>query len=355
MTGTALRVSRWVLVLAGWTALALFLATQSFVASRYTFGTRPLTWGDAVELSLAEWYAWALVVPLVVWIAKRVPFERQRWWRAVLVHVPVALALSVVKMLADQAVLGALGWAQPGRFVTLRLHGNIITYAVIVALAHGALYYARSRERTRRAAVLESQLAKAELQVLKMQLHPHFLFNTLHAIAELMHEDVEAAEQMIVHLSELLRLSVDHASTEQVPLEEELQFLDRYLAIQRLRFGDRLQVEQTIDPAALGVRVPSLLLQPLVENAIRHGIAPRAEGGRLHINARRDGTSVWIEVQDDGPGPPAQGASSGGVGLANTRARLARLYGHCHQLELVRGPKGGAVARLSVPVAQIAD
>ncbi len=205
------------------------------------------------------------------------------------------------------------------------------------------------REGELAASRLESQLAQANLRMLKMQLHPHFLFNTLNAISSLMHSDVEAADRMIVRLSDLLRMALEKDDRHQVPLESELDFLHRYLAIEQIRFRDRLKVDIDVEPVCLPAQVPRLILQPLVENAIRHGIAMRSAAGRLAIRARRRGARLELSVADDGPGLPPNRPLRPGVGLANTQARLAQLYGGDGSLELVDGEGGGFEVVVEIP------
>jgi two-component system LytT family sensor kinase len=180
-----------------------------------------------------------------------------------------------------------------------------------------------------------------------MQLEPHFLFNTLHAISALMYRDVEGADRMITRLSDFLRLTLDSAGQQEVTLMREMEYLDKYLEIEQVRFGDRLEVRRSIAPGTLDLMVPNLALQPLVENAVRHGIAPRAEGGRIEVVARVDGGSLVVEVSDSGPG--AAGAIREGLGISNTRARLEQLYGAAFRLELGNAPAGGFRARMRIP------
>jgi LytS/YehU family sensor histidine kinase len=212
---------------------------------------------------------------------------------------------------------------------------------------HAIEYYRRYQNRELKASQLEARLAQAQLEVLKMQLQPHFLFNTLHAISALMYRDVESADRMITRLSDFLRLAIESSGVQEVPLKREMEFLDKYLEIEQVRFGERLDVRRWIDAAALDLLVPNLVLQPLVENAVRHGIAPRAEGGRIEVIARVAAGLLTVEVLDDGPGP--SGEISEGVGLSNTRARLEQLYGAAARLELGAGPHGGFLARLTIP------
>jgi len=207
-------------------------------------------------------------------------------------------------------------------------------------------YYRQFRLRELKASQLEAQLAVAQLEVLKMQLQPHFLFNTLHAISALMYRDVGSADRMVTRLSDFLRLTLDSAGVQEVTLKREMEYLDKYLEIEQVRFGDRLEVRRAIDPATLDLLVPNLVLQPLVENAVRHGIAPRASGGRIEVTSRVHEGTLTIEVLDDGPGA---GAIREGVGLSNTRARLEQLYGADARLEIGNAPAGGFSARLTLP------
>jgi LytS/YehU family sensor histidine kinase len=218
----------------------------------------------------------------------------------------------------------------------------------VVAATQGYLYYSRYREGEVRTAQLSAQLAQAQLQALRMQLHPHFLFNTLNAISTLVHKDPEIADRMIARLSDLLRLTLENIGIQEVRLAKELEFLERYLEIERMRFADRLEVRMQIAPETLDARAPYLILQPLVENAIRHGIAPRAARGCVEIGAeRRDGKLV-LTVKDDGPGMGATGAKHG-VGISSTRARLERLYGAAHRFELENGENGGLIVTMELP------
>jgi two-component system, LytTR family, sensor kinase len=230
-------------------------------------------------------------------------------------------------------------------------HMDFLTYWVIVGTTYAFVYYKKYRQHELVASQLEARLAQARLQVLKMQLHPHFLFNTLHTISALMHEDVEAADRMMARLSDLLRLTLETATSQEVALRQELDFLRLYIEIEQIRFGERLTVRREIEPSALDARVPNLILQPLVENAIRHGIAPRAEGGSIQIRAFRDNGSLRLEIQDDGKGLPGDWIEKNGrgLGLTNTRERLRYLYGNKQQFELCNGDAGGLMVRLTIP------
>lgn len=337
------RATRWLLALAFWTLLALFFASQTGMTYTYAQGTAP--WPFIIKLSLSEWYIWAALSPLVVWLARRFPFERGRRLRALLVHLPSSLLLVTAKVIIEDAIrrnLFGLGEMNPIN----KVHFSFLTYWAIVGVTHAFAYYRRYREQQLTASQLETQLAHAQLQALQMQLQPHFLFNTLHAISTLMHRDVEAADRMLARLSELLRLALDHAGVQQVPLRQELEFLAKYLEIEQTRFQDRLTVQMEIQPATLDAQVPNLILQPLVENAVRHGIAPRAEPGRIEIRAAVRDAALQIEiVNSGGPADPF----TEGVGLRNTRQRLEKLYGSKQRFVLVA--QGHEThAKISIPL-----
>ena len=226
---------------------------------------------------------------------------------------------------------------------------NMIVYWVVVTGTHAVAYYNSFRERERNVLELESRLSSARLQALRMQLNPHFLFNSLNGIGTLMYRDVEAADNMLVKLASLLRQSLDRGDRLTAPLREELEFIDRYLALEQMRFGNRLILERDIDPNLLHLHVPTLLLQPLVENAIKHGVEPVQAPGTviLRIQATPDGTLVLI-VEDNGRGLPPEGALREGVGTSNTRHRLQQQYGRNASFRLDPRPDGGTIATILI-------
>jgi LytS/YehU family sensor histidine kinase len=232
-----------------------------------------------------------------------------------------------------------------------KFHVGVATYWVLVLLRYTFDYYRRYREQELRASRIATQLAQAQLQALRMQLHPHFLFNTLNAISALMHRAVAAADRMLARLSDFLRLTLESGGMQEVPLKQELDFLGRYLEIEKTRFADRLTVHMDVEPDALDAQVPNLILQPLVENAIRHGIARSSSAGTIEIRAHRANGTLHLAVRDDGPGLAANGGAPPreGVGLSNTRARLAQLYGESSRLELGNAAEGGVVVNLDLP------
>jgi LytS/YehU family sensor histidine kinase len=228
-------------------------------------------------------------------------------------------------------------------------HSNLLTYSILVAATQGYLYYQRYRQGELRSAQLSTQLAQAQLQALRMQLHPHFLFNTLNSIATLIHKDPDAADGMTAQLSDLLRLTLDNIGVQEVPLAQELEFLERYLEIERTRFSDRLVVRIEVAPETLDASTPYLILQPLVENAVRHGIAVRATPGCVIVRAVRDGGMLVLEVKDDGSGIRSVASSNNGLGISSTRERLERLYGDAHTFELSNAAEGGLAVKLAFP------
>ena len=333
---------RWGAVWLAWTALALFFAVSASLTYRST--GRPGNWTLSIERSLIEWWLWALLTPLVAWLARRFPLDRARTWRNTSVHIGAGFVIAFFKVSAERAAFAWLTGIWTYWLVsTLALQFSI--YCAIVAAAHGLIYFERSRERDH----LEARLAEARLQLLSMQLQPHFLFNTLNTIAELVHDDADAADRMITGLSDLLRRTLELGPTQEITLDAELELLEQYLDIQRARFGDRLQVTVAVGDETRRAAVPVLLLQPLVENAIRHGLGERLAAGHVDIAARRDGSRLVVTVSDDGAGPADGSTTRERVGLGNTRARLEALYGADQRLHLSTAPSQGARVTLEIP------
>jgi len=234
------------------------------------------------------------------------------------------------------------------------IHMGLMNYWMTLIVAHASLYYRGLREGETKAALLATQLAQAQLRALKMQIHPHFIFNTLNSIAALLHQDLEAAERMIVQLGDFLRLTLKRSDTQTIKFGQELEFLKCYLDIERTRFQDRLLVEMDIEPQTFAVTVPNLILQPIVENAIRHGVARQTIAGRIAIRAFVEDDRLTMQVEDNGPGLTANGNSdkppSGGIGLSNTRARLKQFYGDNYKFEVMNSTGRGVIVTLEIPV-----
>ena len=340
-----------------WTLVGLAFASQFYLSS--TLLGRSVTWSQAIGYSLADWYVWAVLSVPVLLLARRFPPEGAHPWRTAAIHLVAALACSLAYVLLRSAVgmVHSRLLDEPVTFdevfrplLVRTFPFNLLIYGVIVTISHAIDYYRKYHERTVHALELEKHLAEARLQSLLRQLKPHFLFNTLNGIASLMHSDVNAADKMLVRLSELLRLTMHHPGQPLTRLRDEIVFIEKYLEIERIRFRDRLTAQVDADPAVLDAEVPSLILQPLVENAIRHGIEPRPGRGRLEIGARRDERGLVLTVRDNGAGQPPGGFVREGIGLANTRARLRELYGDVHAFTLANHPEGGLEVRLLIPL-----
>jgi len=270
-------------------------------------------------------------------------------WEMTTREVLSGLGTNMLKLLADTGdrFLPPHGPLRPGRWSAV-LDG--LAYVALIGLAHAGVFHRRYREREQQASLLESRLNEARLRALQAQLQPHFLFNALNGIATLLRRDPAKAEEMLLSLSELLRIALSSSHRHEIPLREEMDFLGRYLAIQRMRFGDRLQVSEEIEAAAMDCLVPALLLQPLVENAIRHGLEPSGEPGKLRIAASRNGEWLKLTVEDNGVGLAPGEVDRAGVGLANVRERLAALQGSAQEFSITEGPEGGVVVSIRLPV-----
>jgi signal transduction histidine kinase len=324
-------------------------------------GGRAYTTDAILWYALPVWWVWVPLTPLILTLGRRFRIERSRWGRSLLVHIPTSLVVALLHLLFYAFWINvAAPYEAPPRPLLERtaslisdvwLHVDLLAYWAILGGSFALDYYRKFRERELRASRLEARLAEAHLHALKMQLHPHFLFNTLNAISTLiLKHDHDAAVRMLTRLSDFLRTTLDEPGRQVVPLDQELAFTEQYLAIEQCRFQDRLQVVVDVEPDVLSAQVPSLILQPLVENAIRHGIAPQEAGGRLVVRVQRCDKRLRLSVQDDGPGLPEGGTRrEHGIGLANTQARLEQLYGDDHHVTMEPGPEGGLCVTLDVP------
>jgi signal transduction histidine kinase len=359
------RWMRWGFIFGFWTLLGVFFGIQLYLVNALEY-RHPIPWQQAIFWALLDWYIWGAFSPLVLSLARLFHLSRESWAQDLRVHLPACVILALSHPLLLAAVTQFFGQVSnpsvtfferfQGAFA-IKFHWNLVTYWVIVGVSLALDYYRKYRERELAAAQLEARLAQAQLEALKMQLHPHFLFNTLHAISALMYSDLAAADRMLARLSELLRLTLRNIGAQEVTLKQELEFLEHYLEIEQARFADRLTVQMEIDPATLDAQVPNLLLQPLVENAIRYGIAPREEAGRIEIHARRTNGMLELQVRDDGPGLPdsEEIKLKEGIGLANTRARLRQLHGVAQCFELRNAAEGGLVVSVTLPFKTQAD
>lgn len=351
-----LRLLKWFLFILLWTMLGLAFAGQFYLTN--SKNGDPVSWSFAVQRALADWYVFAVLSLPALWVARRFPLAGGQWKSSVVIHFVASLAFSVSWMALragiahwqTRADLYPVTFAAAfNRALVATLFFNQLIYWGVVIVQHATDYYWKFHERELHTAELEIRLTEARLQALQMQLNPHFLFNTLNAIASLMHKDVEAADRMIVQLSELLRYALESTESQEVSLRQELDFLDRYLEIQQARFGERLSVQREIAPESLDALVPNLILQPLVENAIQHGIEPYARPGVITLRALRSNGQLELQVQDNGAGLQKAKSPRQGVGVANTRARLQQLYGERQRLLMTNAQEGGMLVQITIP------
>jgi len=326
---------RSLIAFALWTLVAILFTGQLALDAAY--GGDRVTVRDAILLAFTGWYAWALLYPLVAWLARRFRMNR----RGIAVHAVLSIVFTFVKIALVTEVLRRAGMPPRSLSLLVNIPVNLGAYWLIAGVTW-------MLDANVRAAKLENSLTAARLDLLRTQIQPHFLFNTLHGIAELMHEDIDAADRMVARLSDLLRATLETGGKQEVSLRDELSLLERYLDIQRMRLGDRLRFSADVDARSLDRAVPMLLLQPLVENSVRHAIANRREGGSIAVRARQDRARLTIEVEDDGPG--FADTQANGIGLANVRDRLQHLYGADQSMHIASGAMGGGLVRIEIPL-----
>lgn len=341
-----------------WTALGAFFASQLRFAG--------LRWGIALAYSMPRWYSWGLLTPAIVRFDRRLGRNRSLAAR-VAWHVPIGIAwtcLAIAIRLATRPLRGSPPIDSLSQYFLDRFYWDLLIYAVIAGFAISRDYAAQVRDREKQAselalatAGLERRLAEARLQALRAQIHPHFLFNALNTISAFTETDPRTARQLMERLGDLLRASLTHGARPLVTLADELTFLDDYLAIESARFEDRLTVAVQAADDALNIMVPSFLLQPLVENAIRHGVAPRASGGHVEVTAARNQSILHLRVRDDGVGlcPGWELERHAGIGLRNVASRLQHLYGAAGLLRVTAAPSGGVDVQLDLPLAPRPD
>jgi two-component system LytT family sensor kinase len=339
-----------------WSVVGLAIASEIYLSSNFL--GRSITWGEAISDSLEDWYVYGVLSLPVVWLARRFPPERGSRWVTAAIHLAAALAFSLAFILVRTLVgeVDGLLTREPASFAEIfhpllvrTFPFNLLVYGVILSVSHALDYYRKYHERTVQTLELEKHLTEARLQALLHQLKPHFLFNTLNGIASLMHTDVDAADRMLVRLSELLRITMAHTGAPQTTLREEVAFLERYLDIEKIRFRNRLEVVIAVDGDAIDAQVPSLILQPMVENAMRHGVEPHARMGLIELRGTRQDGNLILTVSDNGAGISDTAPKREGIGVANTRARLVELYGERQKFELVNKPEGGLCVRITIP------
>lgn len=348
---------RYGLIWGIWTIVALFFSTQMYLM--YYAENQPIRYAQNFLVQASACYLWALATPLIIWLVRRYCIDRSNWLRRGALHlaISVTLVFTIIALhfVIYMFIMGRAGNIAPIRlasYVYYNLDRWVLVYWFILLLTHAFNYYHSYRKNALKASQLHTQLVQSQLEALKMQVHPHFLFNTLHSISALLSRDTEAARKMITRLGDFLRLTLENSGSMEVTLQQEIEFLNGYLEIERIRFQDRLTTEIKVDPDVLDVRVPNLILQPIVENAMRHAIG-NSTSGRVEITAAARNGVVRIEVKDNGPGIQDQRLPEArhgrGLGLANTRARLAGLYGDAASFELTNDPAGGLIVTLEIP------
>ncbi|HET9863072.1 MAG TPA: sensor histidine kinase [Steroidobacteraceae bacterium] len=366
------KIRPWAFYFLAWTLVGLVYFAQN--VTRRFYWDDPYPWQDLRYWSVSI-YISALLTPMIVWAGRRWPLDRQQLPRLIGLHLLLSLAWALLKLLLETGFHFAWNEFSPPRLpATLRsevtllfifgFHTSVVAYWVVLSIQTAFRNYARYQEREQaalrsdlRASQLETQVAQARLGALKAQLQPHFLFNTLNAIVVLVRQQRgRQAEETLARFSDLLRAVLADMETQEVTLARELEYLKLYLSIEQVRFSDRLRVDIDVDAELLDAAVPHMGLQPLVENAIKHGVGSRATPGVITIRAGRSGDALHVTVRDDGPGFRAIGGEHGmGVGLANTRARLNQLYGSRAQLRAENAPGGGAQVTMVLPFRVLED
>lgn len=356
---------KWTAIWVVWTLFGFFFASQ--VALQSQLSENPTSFWRVLSWQLASGYVWFAISPIIFWLGRTFSFDDGKWKTSIPIHVIASIVVAIAQLGIDAFVLPKLGYMQRYQdasyfeifkiFLLVNVHFGVAIYWGVLGFQQAIKYYRKYRERELRTSQLEARLATSRLQVLKMQLHPHFLFNTLNAISELIYRDAESAERMISDLSDLLRMSFENLEVQEIPLKQELEFLEKYLEIEQMRFHDRLKVEMQISPETLDASVPNMILQPLVENAIKHGIGPRSVGGQINIGAVRHNGHLELTVSDNGQGVPFGDLEnlSEGVGLSNTRRRLRHLYGENHRFDLHNADNSGLVVGLTIPFKELRD
>ncbi len=357
---TSWRVPRWLVVVGFWTVIVLAYSTRTEVRAG-TFEWVPITWIDALKAAAAQWYAWGLLSIGIYWVNRALPVARDALLTRLLIHVPLSLAFTVAYTYLNYGLSHAMGasveinWVGESIYATLtRVTYRLGTfvYWAIVAMCVALEYQSDSKDRQFRNAQLERLLSEARLATLRTRLDPHFLFNTLNAISAYVESRPREARAMLEQLGEMLRMSLDSADEHEIPLEREMAFIDRYVQLQLMRLGDRLDVDVDVAPDVLHAAVPTFILQPLIENAIRHGISQITGRGRITLRAWRDAGTLRLSVRDNGPGLPEGWTMQRnlGIGLSNTQERLWHLYGDAeHRLHVGPAPGGGVLVDVAMP------
>jgi len=346
------RWKEWIIIFGAFTGIGLLFVFQNYVGMSQE--ATQYTWNDILVGLLSYWYVWAILFPFIVWMGRRHPLGGGPAAGSLRWHIPAFILVPVLHIALYTLFLHAVdGDEKPYLMtaITLMKSGlffRYLTYAFLLATSYSIDYYRNHRERELKTSRLEAKLVEAQLQALKGQIHPHFLFNTLNAISSLMHRNVEAADEAISRLAELLRATLEVDGEQEVTLREEIGLLRQYIEIEKLRFGERLVVSLDTPEDTLQAMVPNLILQPIVENSIRYGVATRSTTGTVTVAARCAGKRLEIRISDDGPGLPD--GFHEGIGIGNTKARLRQLYGANQSFLMAAGAPGGVTVTLQIPL-----
>ena len=341
------------IVWAGATLISLFFVAQAYFYI-VTVDKKIDIPGNLVY-ELTYYYTWAILLLLIIPLARKFKPEK----KSLLKNLPLHFVLAIVFALLHRSIsfIAYLLLIEPGRLIggipiwtNPKILGgsfnSFLNYWIILGMYYGITYYQQFRDEKVRSAQLETELANSQLQALKMQLQPHFLFNTLHAVSSLMDESVQKARQTLTLLSNLLRLSLDNIGKQFATLKEELDFVKSYLEIEKTRYQERLEIEYNIEDNLLDLHVPNLILQPLVENAVKHGIAPKSEGGKIVITGKRVNNNLILSVKDNGTGSGSKTKTSG-LGLINVESRLEKIYPDNFRMEIIN--KNGFEVIITIP------
>ena len=349
-------MGRWTIVMLGCSVAAIFFASLMYLLIDSLGGVPPKPY-ELIVWWLARFYLWAALSPLTVRLVRYFPLQPPRASHLI-IHfgasllfssIHIVLHFSIMFLLTGNALLSCSTPSTAGQFLSNYPFG-VAAYWVIVAIVYATDYYVRFGQEQLRSTKLQAQLAEAHFRALQMQLQPHFLFNALHSLSDLVSEEPLAATTMIARLGDFLRLTLHASNLQWVPLSQELEFLHAYLDIERIRFADRLRISEDVDIDVLDAAVPNLLLQPLVENAVRHGFSSHLRPGLIEIAAERRGEALNIEIRDNGPGVQEDpNYIPDGIGLKNTKERLKQAYGFTYSLDLLNRPEGGTVVRCTFP------
>lgn len=355
--------TQWLISIAFWILLGMLFASKTYIYAQII--DQPMSWWRTLGFTMPKAVIWGIATPLVLWFASLYKIDTHTWLRNGLIHLATGVLLApflVILSFLVSLLFKWIGGSLPDNpsFVMAAFNAqvfatsfdNILTYFILIGAYHVYDYYQRYRDRLLQATTLEAQLATLRLDLLKAQLNPHFLFNTLNAISIVKDHDLEAADEMITDLSELLRFIMENIHRQEVTLREEVDFLKRYISIQQKRFDNNLDITIDIDPSAWNAMVPSLLLQPIVENSIKHGMNDSNHKGKIDIECKLIDGQLCFQVKDNGTGlkyDPGRHVNGSGIGVKNTHARLRNLYGDNYVFELKNGESGGAVARLTIP------